>query len=458
MKRVLLKASQLCIFIFLIPIVQAQPRIVTSGESRCAIRSWFHPSLGHHFYAPSAEADPPGWSRENVRFVTWARKTSQNHRLLYRMFRPGGGHFYTTNPDERNAVIQRGFVNEEHIGYVYSQKFDDLVPLHRWYKPGLDRHFYSTIKAEGDRAGFTYEGIIGWVKSPETAAPNELNCRAGSLEKANLPETPDWAKKTEYCFGAIGNGCGGDLERAAAAASLLLSAGYLLPRIGVKLSCYSDGLTGKNWCWVSTGSIKHDNCCLKNPDGNFCRGSEVKGAVCTAEWDEAVRATQQGRAWIAEFGMAGMAKSDLEPRLSPRNRYPPGEVAETARLCAPNGTNVDSTEEKFCCSGAATRWGFLNDTWATCSDRKIQSAGVLPSNQPQARVAMNEETLQAILKNTPMELLYLKKNAPASPSPGAGRMGGVAQSDDARRVQACVAQAKAKGSDPGVCRNLRRLP
>ena len=155
----------------------AQERMITSGEVRCAIRSWFETTRGHHFYAPAGDGDPPGWVGEQVRFVTFARKTSSQMVPLYRMFRPGGGHFYTTNADERNRLIaQGGFTNENHIGYVYPQPYSDLVALHRWYKPGLDRHFYSTDRAEGDRARFTYEGVIGYVRPASTAGQAELNC------------------------------------------------------------------------------------------------------------------------------------------------------------------------------------------------------------------------------------------------------------------------------------------
>ena len=434
----------------------AQSRIVTSGEVRCAIRSWFHPSAGHHFYAPAAEANPAGWVPENVRFVTFATKTSSSQIPLFRMFRPGGGHFYTSNAAERNAVIARGFSDEGHIGYVYADKRDDLVPLHRWYKPGIDRHFYSASKEEGDRAGFTYEGVVGWVRPANTAGQVELACRVAGLDAAVPPETPDWAKKTEYCFGAIGNGCGGDGERAAAAASLLLSLGYLLPRAGVKLSCYSDGINSKEWCWVSTGSIKHDNCCLKNPDGNFCKGREVKGAVCTAEWDEAVRATMQGRAWIASFGLNGMQKSDLEPVPSPRNRYPAGEVRETARLCAPTGTYVDAGQEAFCCSGLAIQQSFMGDRWALCSDRMAQSVGEVPADRAQPVIAFNDDTIREMLKGTPRATLALQR---ASGSQTSGGMGATAGATDVGGlVRECQAEAKRKGSDARHCLSLRRMP
>ena len=166
----------------------AQPRMITSGELRCAIRSWFRPGL--HFYAPAAMPNPPGWNQEDVRFITFARKTSENQIALYRMFRPdGGGHFYTTDANERNAVItSRGFKDEQHIGYVYAQKYDDLVPLHRWWKRENDRHFYSTSKAEGDQAGFIYEKIIGYVLPADKVAANDLSCEVSWLDQvASVP-------------------------------------------------------------------------------------------------------------------------------------------------------------------------------------------------------------------------------------------------------------------------------
>jgi hypothetical protein len=186
-----------------------QERMITSAEVRCAIRSWYEPTRGHHFYAPAGDGNPPGWTAEQVRFVTFARKSSSQMVPLYRMFRPGGGHFYTTNADERNRLIsQGGFTNENHIGYVYPQAYSDLVALHRWYKPRLDRHFYSTDRAEGDRAGFTYEGVIGYVRPAATAGQAELNCATqrsldGPAQAASPAPTPPPAPTPAVTAGLV---------------------------------------------------------------------------------------------------------------------------------------------------------------------------------------------------------------------------------------------------------------
>lgn len=389
----------------------AQTRMITSAEVRCAIRSWYHPN-GHHFYAPAAEANPPGWSAEDIRFVTFARRTSQSMVPLYRMSRPaGGGHFYTTNEGERNSLVAGGFVNENHIGYVYTQPFSDLVPLYRWYKPRQDRHFYSTDRAEGDRAGFQFEGSIGYVRPASSAGPSERGCLVASLDSnapAPAPALPPWASRDERCFGAVGSACGGFFEgigmlfnRAAAALSLTLIN-------TAAVGCIPWGT--QSACWVSTGSIKHDNCCVRNPNGVACGGNNSE-STCSAEWDEAVRASARGRVWVQAFD-AGR-RADLTPVASPRSRYAGGEVNETARLCAPSGTYLDDNQVAFCCSGSATAYQFLGDRWLQCTDRAVQSAVVVPAAKPLGVLVPDQENMRKLLSGVPRDRLEV---LPAKPT------------------------------------------
>lgn len=456
MNKLILKCCLAGMISFLASIALAQPRMVMSGETRCAVRSWFHPGYGHHFYAPAAEPDPAGWAKEGIRFVTWARKTSSNHTSLYRMFRPGGGHFYTTNPQERNSVIARGFVDEGHIGYVYTQKFDGLVALHRWWKPKLDRHFYSTSKEEGDRAGFTYEGVIGYVLPANTASSNELGCRVGILDQAATPPAPSWVSKDERCFGAVGSGCGGWLEGSLYVinkAAAYLSARYLSINTVNTLAVGCVPWMSHLGCWVSTGSIKHDNCCLRNPNGHMCGGNESE-AVCTAEWEEAVRASLTGRVWNSSF--FGRQRADLTPTPSPRNRYPLGEVKETARLCAPSGTHLDDDQVAFCCSGIGQKYFFLNERWLQCVDRSQQGINSSPiqASGPPAVIIQNSKNLQRLLSGEPRANVAVV----IQPRPNSPGMGATAQTDSARKVQACLAEAKAKGTDPRICQKYRPQP
>ncbi len=82
---------------------------------------------------------------------------------LYRWWRPGNN-FYTI---KKNALSpgQWGYAYLGVPCYVYSEKRDKTVGLHRYYHSGIDDHFYTTDKSElgGGGGGWIYEGIECYV-------------------------------------------------------------------------------------------------------------------------------------------------------------------------------------------------------------------------------------------------------------------------------------------------------
>ncbi len=163
--------------------------------------------------------------------------------------------------------------------------------------------------------------------------------------------------RTEYCFGAIGPGCVG--------------APFASPR---KLS------NGRWVMKVAVGSILHDNCCLKKPNGKWCgKHAEVgHDGNCDKEWNKAVWNTQpsDNRTWEVEFDPK--AAADLTPVSNPRRsvfakNYQNGgtwsgpEVAASRKLAAPKGTNLDVGDQAFCASGRATSpQSSFGKEWITC--------------------------------------------------------------------------------------------
>lgn len=121
---------------------------------------------------------------------------------------------------------------------------------------------------------------------------------------------------------------------------------------------------------VSVGSILHDLCCIKHPNGAFCTSSNYpiretinlvgradNSCACIMEWRKAAWNTIRGRKWKHTFSKA-RGSSDLSPRpwvkrrsylpTSWRSKYLPQrstwglqEVAATEKLCAPKGTRLD---------------------------------------------------------------------------------------------------------------------
>lgn len=178
----------------------------------------------------------------------------------------------------------------------------------------------------------------------------------------------------ERCFGGIGPGCGG------------------APLAGVEAQ--PNGTTRAH---VAVGSILHDNCCVRHPDGFMCGGSQNNfadlaqlvgvndGLVCAKEWRKAVYNNRDNRKWLFDFGpytdadLSDRYGDDITLTAGRQARmadgigrfvyiYDGGETPSSSRLCAPTGANLDKDDAQFCCSGQFSKiWGALGvSDWGVC--------------------------------------------------------------------------------------------
>ena len=186
---------------------------------------------------------------------------------------------------------------------------------------------------------------------------------------------PAPAERAELCFGAVGIGCNG--------ANISTYAGQSDVIPFLQLGC-DPAVNGIRNCWVVPGSIKHDNCCHLHNNGVMCGGPGPGTNECTEEWNEAEGDVMNGRGWQQTLP----ENSDLTAVAS--TRYPPGEKASTAKLCAPAGTNITAFQSPgFCCSGRfepvgytwPLTWGNSNEhAWNVCAAPGF-SLQALPSTQ-----------------------------------------------------------------------------
>ena len=90
---------------------------------------------------------------------------------MYRLYNPNSGeHFYTSDSNERNTLIEIGW-NNEGIGWIAPASSD--TPVYRLYNEIGGEHHYTTSAAERDglvEAGWRYEGI-GWYSADSTQLP-----------------------------------------------------------------------------------------------------------------------------------------------------------------------------------------------------------------------------------------------------------------------------------------------
>lgn len=138
---------------------QAAPR---ASAATVVVQRWYLPSSDWHLYSADAGERPAGWTAEGARMQLFPSGTPGT-KPLYRFRRTDGGHILTSDAGEVAALRGYGWVQEAVLGHVATTAGSGLVALHRWVKPGNQRHFYSVEQQEGTNAGFRYEGVVGYV-------------------------------------------------------------------------------------------------------------------------------------------------------------------------------------------------------------------------------------------------------------------------------------------------------
>ena len=165
-------------------------------------------------------------------------------------------------------------------------------------------------------ANYEYDGLIDYNRFVTQA---ELFC-----------DTCDFNKDSgERCFGGVGIGC--------------KSAPGAGPFTADCDTCIVSG-------WMSIGSILHDKCCDKNPDGYSCDSGPFEGDInkCKEEWDEAWDDTLFEIQWKQDFGpyrydSVGDDVNKTFKRFAPAGAKIPYNVIV-------NGSKIDT--EEYCLSGS----------------------------------------------------------------------------------------------------------
>jgi len=168
--------------------------------------------------------------------------------------------------------------------------------------------------------------------------------------------------KVEQCFGAVGNQCDG----------VPLPA-FLDHNIDFKRK---ENLDGSITVGVTVGSILHDICCVRHPNGKACTGwksplddlPNAHDGHCIAEWDKAWYNTMMGRGWNHTFGP-----------------YQPGQgddFTQPALLKAPGGTRLDVGDQAYCASGKFRETKVDLGWIALCEGSKIGGSLIISTLSP----------------------------------------------------------------------------
>lgn len=141
-----------------------------------------------------------------------------------------------------------------------------------------------------------------------------------------LPAPANAAPADERCFGAAGQGCGS------------------WPFLQMPRPAFCTGLPGTTLgvCLVHGGSLTHDPCCARNPNGKQCGGNESQ-SVCTVEWDKSVRRAVWNYQWA---------------RLIDTARVNNSGVVERPLYCGTSGSGIHRADSQYCCSGKSREGNF----------------------------------------------------------------------------------------------------
>lgn len=140
---------------------------------------FYVPSRGIHFYSIDPDEKDAiilnlsDYSYEGVGYYSFNTKANDDLFALYRFNIPSRGfHFYTADPDERDAVIASLSDIYHYEGmayYVYRTAVTGSSPVYRFYMPSRGVHFYTIDQSERDAVianlsdTYTYEGIAWYA-------------------------------------------------------------------------------------------------------------------------------------------------------------------------------------------------------------------------------------------------------------------------------------------------------
>ena len=128
---------------------------------RQGVHRAYSPTLGHLYTLDQAEASSGDFNLEFANFFYLYAAPQPGLAPLYRCLLGNGKRFYTSSESCEGAGE-----NEGALGYLSGDPLCGGVSLYRLYKPGAG-HFYTTSASERDNAvdnlGYTFESTVGHV-------------------------------------------------------------------------------------------------------------------------------------------------------------------------------------------------------------------------------------------------------------------------------------------------------
>ncbi|MEM7222079.1 MAG: hypothetical protein AAF495_03815 [Pseudomonadota bacterium] len=153
------------------------PSPIDPGQASDVFR-FFNTGAGGHFFTTDPDERDAVMALENFIFegvgyrAIEATLPVEGASDVFRFFNTvAGGHFFTTDPGERDAVMAIDTFIFEGTGFqAFEEQVEGSVPVFRFFNQGAGGHFFSTdideVDVVEDLAGFTLEGV-GFYAFPD---------------------------------------------------------------------------------------------------------------------------------------------------------------------------------------------------------------------------------------------------------------------------------------------------
>ena len=137
---------------------QMSPAVFAEG----AVYRLYNPNTGEHFYTKNPEErnalSAAGWNYEADQTTRTIAATEDGALPVYRVYNPNSGlHHYTMNKAEALMLKDIGWNYEGISLYAYDNDDSQGAPMYRLYNPNDGQHHYTASQAE-----YNYLAGIGW--------------------------------------------------------------------------------------------------------------------------------------------------------------------------------------------------------------------------------------------------------------------------------------------------------
>ncbi|WP_278552284.1 hypothetical protein [Elizabethkingia bruuniana] len=147
----------------------SKEKILSNYADYNEIRVYFNPRLGKHYYGFQTtpfrdQSNTNGWVYQTW-ISTFSSPVRTNQKLLQSWRHPNGDMIIACDENDINGLKETGWNFVENLGYVDINADNSGIPVHRYFKPNVNDHFF-TINFEilgNGKDNYRYEGVPFYI-------------------------------------------------------------------------------------------------------------------------------------------------------------------------------------------------------------------------------------------------------------------------------------------------------